>query len=146
MPELKFETGLVEYDLNGKCKVSFNPTDYKFAERVYDAFEALGKLQDEYDKKSETSGAGKEAFELAKERDAKMESIIDGLFGKPVCESLFEETGVCAFGDGFPNWLNLMLAIMDKIEADIGDIAKRADPRVAKYTAKYQKYAKKYGK
>ena len=33
MPELKFENGLVTYNLNGACEVSFNPTDSAFVER-----------------------------------------------------------------------------------------------------------------
>lgn len=35
MKELNFESGLVTYSLNGKCEVSFNPTDSNFIERLY---------------------------------------------------------------------------------------------------------------
>ena len=42
--------------------------------------------------------------------------------------------------------LDTTLAVLDEIEANIGDIQKQADPRIAKYKAKYQKYAAKYHK
>ena len=32
MKELNFDSGLVTYSLNGKCEVSFNPTDSNFVE------------------------------------------------------------------------------------------------------------------
>ena len=43
MKELNFDSGLVTYSLNGKCEVSFNPTDSNFVERLYSAFEELDK-------------------------------------------------------------------------------------------------------
>lgn len=70
----------------------------------------------------------------------------DGLFGAPVCEAVFGSMSLCAFANGFPVWLNLMLSILDEIEANIGDIQKQADPRIAKYKAKYEKYAAKFHK
>lgn len=146
MPELKFDTGLVEYDLNGKCKVTFNPSDREFVERLYSAVEQLEKTQDEYKKKMEPLGPGKELFAVASEQDKAMKKIIDEFFGVPVCKSLFENMSVCAFADGLPVWLNLMLALVDEINESVGDIEKKADPRVKKYTDKYQKHLNKGGK
>ena len=48
MKELNFDSGLVTYSLNGKCEVSFNPTDSNFVERLYSAFEDLDKKQESY--------------------------------------------------------------------------------------------------
>ena len=39
-----------------------------------------------------------------------------------------------------------MLTILDEIEENIGDIQKQADPRIARYKAKYQKYAARFHK
>ena len=47
MKELNFDSGLVTYSLNGKCEVSFNPTDSNFVERLYSAFEDLDKKQED---------------------------------------------------------------------------------------------------
>ena len=48
MKELSFDSGLVTYSLNGKCEVSFNPTDSNFVEKLYSAFEELDKKQEGY--------------------------------------------------------------------------------------------------
>lgn len=146
MKELVFDSGVVSYSLNGKCEVSFNPADHAFAERFYNAIDEMGKLQDEYAKKAEALQNPGEAFSLAKERDVEMGKVLDGLFNAPVCESVFGSMSLCAFANGFPVWLNLMLSILDEIEANIGDIQKQADPRIAKYKAKYQKYTAKFHK
>lgn len=145
MKELTFDTGLVSYKLNGAVEVVFNPADREFAERFYNAFDALGKLQGEYSEKA-PEVASVDVFDLARERDWKMAQIIDELFGAPVCAAVFGEMSVCAFADGFPGWLNLMLVVMDEIEANLGEVEKQADPRIAKYKAKYQKYAARYHK
>lgn len=146
MKELVFDSGIVSYSLNGKCEVSFNPADHAFAERFYSAIDEMGKLQDEYAKKAEALQNPGDAFSLAKERDAEMGKVLDGLFNAPVCEAVFGSMSLCAFANGFPVWLNLMLSILDEIEANIGDIQKQADPRIAKYKAKYQKYTAKFHK
>lgn len=146
MKELNFDSGVVSYSLNGKCEVSFNPADRVFAERFYNAVDEMGKLQDEYAKKAEARQGPEGAFDLARERDVEMSKVLDGLFNAPVCEAVFGSMSLCAFANGFPVWLNLMLSILDEIEANIGDIQKQADPRIAKYKAKYQKYAARYHK
>lgn len=140
MPELKFETGLVTYNLNGKCEVSFNPGDREFVERFCNCFETIEKIQKEYGEKSDSMDAGKDLFDLAKERDKEIMTVVDDLFSAPVCESVLGNMSVCALADGFPIWLNLMLAITDEIEKNVDEIQKKADPRVEKYTAKYKKY------
>ena len=48
MKELNFDSGLTTYSLNGKCEVSFNPTDSNFVEKLYSAFEELDKKQEGY--------------------------------------------------------------------------------------------------
>lgn len=144
MKELVFDSGVVSYSLNGKCEVSLNPADRAFAERFYNAVDKMGKLQDEYAKKAKALQGPEGAFDLARERDIEMGKVLDGFFGAPVCETVFGSMSLCAFANGFPVWLNLMLSILDEIEANIDDIQKQADPRIAKYKAKYQKYATKF--
>ena len=48
MKELNFETGLVSYNLNGRCEVSFNPTDSAFVERLFHTFDELDRKQEAY--------------------------------------------------------------------------------------------------
>ena len=48
MRELNFDTGLVNYSINGKCEVAFNPTDSAFVEKLFNAFDVLDKKQESY--------------------------------------------------------------------------------------------------
>lgn len=146
MKELTFDSGIVEYKINGAAVVAFNPADRAFVERFYNTFDALEKTQDEYSKKAAALEDHRGSFALAHERDDAMTEILDGLFHQPVCQAVFGDMSLCAFANGFPVWLNLMLIILDEIEGNIGDIQKQADPRIAKYKAKYAKYAAKFQK
>lgn len=143
MKELNFDTGLVSYDLNGKVEVTFNPSDSNFVERLYSAFEGLDKKQEGYKATIEKMADKKEIFEFARERDAEMREIIDGLFCVPVSEALFGGMNVYALANGLPVWCNLMLAVMDEVDSTYAREQKATNPRIAKYTAKYQKYQKK---
>lgn len=142
MKELNFESGLVTYSLNGKCEVTFNPTDSNFVERLYSAFEELDKKQEGYKDQVEKMANKREVFDFARERDAEMRGIIDGLFGVPVSDILFGDMNVYAVAAGLPAWCNLMLAVMDEIDSTYTREQKSTNPRIAKYTAKYQKYHK----
>lgn len=139
MKELNFESGLVTYSLNGKCEVTFNPTDSNFVERLYTAFEELDKKQEGYKAQIEKMANKKEIFEFARERDAEMRGIIDGVFNVPVSEAIFGDMNVYAVAGGLPVWCNLMLAVMDEIDTTFTREQKATNPRIAKYTAKYQK-------
>ena len=143
MKELNFDSGLVTYSLNGKCEVSFNPTDSNFAERLYAAFETLDKKQEEYKAQVKSLQDNKAVFDFAKERGAEMRGIIDNVFEAPVSEALFGGMNVYAMADGLPAWCNLMLAVMDEIDVSVAREHKASNPRIAKYTAKYQKYQRK---
>ncbi|MEE0703076.1 MAG: hypothetical protein UCL14_01130 [Collinsella sp.] len=143
MKELNFDSGLVTYSLNGKCEVSFNPTDSNFVERLYSTFEDLDKKQESYKAQIEKMVDKKEIFEFAKERDAEMRGIIDGVFDAPVSESVFGGMNVYAIANGLPVWCNLMMAVMDEIDTTFTREQKLTNPRISKYTAKYQKYQKK---
>lgn len=146
MKELNFDNGLVSYSINGKCEVSFNPTDRIFTERFYNTFDELNRIYDSYAQKGEGLTKPAEAFELARQRDEEMSNVLDGLFGVPFCAAAFSDMSLCSFADGFPVWINLMLSVMDEILANMDNIQKQADPRIAKYKAKYQKYANRFHK
>ena len=143
MKELNFDSGIVTYSLNGKCEVSFNPTDSAFVEKLYRAFEELDKKQEGYKAQIEKIADKREIFDFAKERDAEMRGIIDGVFGSPVSDALFGDMNVYAIANGLPVWCNLMLAVMDELDTAFAREQKASNPRIAKYTAKYQKYQKK---
>lgn len=139
MAELNFETGLVTYSINGKCEVSYNPTDSNFVERLYSAFEDLDKKQDGYRAQVEKMADKKEIFAFARERDEEMRGIIDGVFGAPVSNAIFGSMNVYALAEGVPIWCNLMLSIMDTIDTTFSREQKAMNPRIKKYVEKYQK-------
>ena len=143
MKELNFDSGLVTYSLNGKCEVSFNPTDSNFVERLYSAFEELDKKQEGYKAQIEKMANKKEIFEFARERDTEMRGIIDGVFEAPVSDAVFGGMNVYAVAGGLPVWCNLIRASMDEIDTTCSREQKATNPRIAKYPAKYQKYQRK---
>ena len=136
---LNFESGLVTYNINGRCQVSFNPTDSNFVERLYLAFEDLDKKQESYKTQVEKLADKREIFDFARERDAEMRKIIDGLFDAPVSDSLFGGMSVYAVASGLPVWCNLLLAVMDEIDTTFSREQKATNPRIAKYTEKYHR-------
>lgn len=137
--ELNFESGLKEYTLNGKVTVYFNPTDTRFAERLYTVFEALDKKQEQYKREIEQVGDKKEVFDIANARDAEMREMLNSIFETDVCTPLFGGMNVYALADGLPVWANLMFALMDKMETEFVAEQKRMNPRIEKYTKKYHK-------
>lgn len=139
MPELKFETGLVSYALNGKCEVSFNPTDPAFVEGLFNTFNELDKKQEACKSEIEKTADKKEVFEIARKRDTEMRNMIDGVLGASVCDDLFGRMNVYAMAGGLPVWCNLMLAVMDEIDTSFAREQKLTNPRIAKYTSKYHK-------
>ena len=143
MKDLNFDSGLVTYSLNGKCEVSFNPTDANFVERLYSALEELDKKQEGYQDRIENISDRKEIFEFARERDSEMRQILDSVFDVPVCDALFGDMNVYAIANGLPVWCNLILAIIDEVDTTSIREQKLTSPRLAKYTAKYQRNQKK---
>lgn len=139
MKELNFETGLVSYSLNGKCEITFNPTDSAFVEKIFLAFDHLDSKQETYKAEIEKIADKKQIFEISRQRDNEMREIIDDVFGVPVCENLFGYMNVYALADGLPVWCNLMLAIIDEVDTTFAREQKATNARITKYTSKYHK-------
>ena len=83
MAEIRFETGLVSYNLNDVCEVSFNPTDSAFVERLFHTFDTLDRKQDAYKAEIENVSDRRKIFDIARERDAEMRGMIDGRWARP---------------------------------------------------------------
>lgn len=139
MNTLNFDTGVVTFSVNGKAEVSFNPTDSNFVEKLYTAFEELDKKQESYKAQIEKIADKKEIFDFARERDAEMRDVIDGLFGVEISDAVFGGMNVYAMSNGLPVWCNFMLAVMDEVDTTFAREQKATNPRIAKYTAKYHK-------
>lgn len=139
MADIKFDTGLVEYTFNGgKPTVCFNPTDTNFIERIFNTFDALDQKYEEYLSRLQNVD-NKTAFETTNAMDKDMRSMIDNLFGKPICDELFGNMNLYAAAGGLPVWCNLFLAIIDEIDTAFAREKKATNPRIQKYTAKYKR-------
>lgn len=139
MKELNFDTGLVTYSINGKCELSFNPTDSTFVEKLFNSFDTLDKKQETYKAEVEKTANKREVFETARKMDEEMRDIINEVFGFDVCAPLFGEMNVYALADGLPVWSNLMLAIMDEVDTTFAREQKQTNSRISKYTKKYHR-------
>lgn len=139
MADIVFDTGLVEYTINGKVKLVFNPTDPNFIEKLFNTFDGLDELQEHYANELEKVKSNKEAFRATNELDAEMRKAVDDALGDGICDQLFGNMNLYATADGLPVWCNLILAIMDEMHDSVAREKKATNPRIAKYTAKYKK-------
>ena len=136
MKTLNFSDGLEEYRLNDRVSVHFNPTDVGFLEKLTETYEKLDALQEELNAARSTLTEA-EVFSFARGQDAKMRTVLDSLFDKPICDVLFGPLNLYASAGGFPVWANFMIAITDEVKAAMkGELAAR-EKRIAKYTEKY---------
>lgn len=134
---LNIATGLREFNLNGKVTVTFNPTDYAFAEKLYRAYADLDSKQGEISKKLEEANID-ETFDLMRQMDGEMRKVLNDLFGKDVVTPLIGSANIYAFADGVPIWCNLLFAVLDLMDVETTEQQKKTRARMAKYTAKYE--------
>lgn len=142
MMDLKIPTGVAEYDLNGKVKVHFNPTDSAFVERLTGAFPQLEGKEGAYKSRVAEEADLAAVLATARKADSDMRAVLDGLFDVPVCGALFGDMNVYAVADGLPVWCNLLLACLDVVYANMDGLEDGLKRRVESITARYRK---KYG-
>lgn len=139
---IKFETGAAEYTINDKVTVVFNPTDLAFVERVFNVFDMMDAKQEEYNAAITKAGNDKAIFTAFREMEQEMRGMVDDVFGLEVCSELFGAVSVFALAGGLPLWANLMLSIIDEMDVAFAREKKATNPRIKKYTAKYEKRGK----
>lgn len=138
---IQIDLGIKSYRLNDAIEICFNPTDAAFVEKLYSTFEELDAKQEEY--KAEANKIDlREVFKLSKKRDAEMREMIDAALGDGVSDALFPGINVYALSNGLPLWANLLLAIIDEIDATMVQEQNLTSARVRKYSEKYKKYHK----
>lgn len=138
MADIRFDTGVKGYTINGSTSVSFSPTDMAFIEKVYRAMDNLDRKQEDF-KTAIDAAKDTEVFDLAREIDAEVREEINAVFGFDICTSVFGGMSTCTIADGFPVWANFILAIVDQFEGAFAEEKKKTNPRIKKYTAKYKK-------
>lgn len=140
MGVLNFQTGRKTYTVNDGCEISFDPTDIRFVNGLFDLFEKLEKQQNEQPQNPEN------AFAYAAQRDRELRAQIDALFEEPVCEKIFGRTNVLSPAGGLPVALHFLLALIDEVDAAAEEETKpsaKVDAYIRKYEQKYGKYVRK---
>lgn len=135
---MNINTGIQEYNLGGKVVVKFNPTDMEFGSRLNAAMTACVEREERLQKEIEGEDVIR-MFELSAAASDDIAKIIDGVFGVPVVEPLCEGVSVRAWADGMPIWANIIMAVLDVMDASQDEAIKASKKRVEKYTKKYGK-------
>lgn len=146
---LNFDTGLVDYEINGGAHVRFNPADISFTERFYNAFTQLAEQQETFQQQVDEALANDdkdEFFAFANARDAEMREIIDGVFGDGIADAIFPDMNCYAIADGMPIWINFLFAVAEEIRDAYDEQGKKADPRMKHFDAKSKELLEKYKK
>ena len=138
MADIRFDTGLQSFQINGGVSVEFCPTDSDFARKLWNLFEELEAKQHEYAKRSENETDAKKILDMASQFDKEIREKIDAIFGKPVCADVFK-TNVLALGNGLPVWANLMLSVLDQMDTSFDLEKAKTNSRVRQYTERWAK-------
>lgn len=136
MSELRFDTGVQSFQINGGVSVEFCPTDSDFAKKLWNLFEELESRQHEYAKRTENENDAKKILDLASQCDKEIREKIDAIFGKPICADVFK-TNVLALGDGLPVWANLLLSVLDQMDTGFDVQKAKTNARVKQYTERW---------
>lgn len=137
--ELELDDGLLCLSINGKSETVFNPTDIGFIERVYRVFEQLDGIQTDLEKRIRASERD-QIFAIAREADEQMRELVDGVMGAGTCAAQFGDVNVYARAGGLPLWTNLLFAVLDRCEAEVGAQEAAMSPRLEQYAKKWAKY------
>jgi hypothetical protein len=136
---LSFDTGLVEYDING-VSVRFNPTDETLADGIMKMIESLLTVAPEALSKKGNFG------DTYAELDVEARKKFDSLFGDGVADKLFLGMNSWAMADGLPVWLNCANLILEEFVKSMGTEFGKTDERVKGLKSRYDKIMSKYRK
>lgn len=142
MEELRFETGLVEFSVNDGRIVRFNPSDLGFIETLYDLVAKIDAISSDMAKKKDKADDPAKFFDIARSGDKRMRDAVNSVFGDGFCEEVFDGVRVTAMAGGLTVLENFIFAVIDRMDDSVKENMAQRNDKIAKYTAKYQKYAK----
>lgn len=143
MAELNFATGIVEFKVNGLRTININPSDVGFLETIYALMGKVEAIEAETSKKREKADDAAKIFEYFRASDKKMRESVDSVFGDGFCVDVFKGVRLMAMADGLTVLENFLFAVIDQMDDSIKENMAKRNDRIAKYTAKYEKYHKK---
>ena len=137
---LNFDDGVQEYDLNGKCTIRINPTDFAFVDKMFQTFTVMEKKDANWREKLSKTSETKEILQIYAEGNDMIRAGLDEILGDGVCAACFGVVNVLSFGsNGIPIWMNLILAVMDTMDTAYAKAQKATNPAINKYLQKYHR-------
>lgn len=85
MQNIKFDSGVQEFQINGGGVLRFNPSDLNVYSRFMDAIEDIRKVEQVMQEKirgTSAAGTGTGFLQLANEADKEVKKILQNVFGK----------------------------------------------------------------
>lgn len=143
MAELNFETGLVEVKVNGVRTININPSDVGLLETIYALMGKIESIETETAKKREKADDPAKIFDYFRASDKKMREAVDSVFGNGFCDDVFKDVRLMAMANGLTVMENFLFAVIDQMDESIKENMAKRNDRIAKYTAKYEKYHQK---
>ena len=143
MPEIRFSTGVVEMPVNGGRAIRFNPADIGFADTLYSLVAKIDAIDADTRKKQESDSDLAKTFDRMRSSDKRMREAVDSVFGEGFCDEVFQGVRLTAQADGLSVLENFVFAVLDQMDASVTENMAKRSERIAKYTAKYEKYKHK---
>lgn len=148
MEKLTFDTGVKEYEVNGRTILRFNPSDPNVYARLLKATDEIRSVENEYLDKLKYSRETQRKREFAKsatqalsEADTKVKDILSNVFGlNNNFHKIFDGVNIVALRrDGESRVLDAFLeAVMPIMESGLKELFDKDDAMVQKYTAEYE--------
>lgn len=138
MKEIKFETGVKSYAVNGvENAFTVNLTEGGFIDRLCGAMESLQKMHESLSIRDNADFPEMMAF--ISEYDKSVRACIDGVFGAGASAKIFGDQSTFAFGDHSPTWMNFLISVMEEADAQFAEESKAVNPKLKKFLKKYSK-------
>lgn len=145
MDKLTFDTGIKEYEINGRAVLRFNPTDPNMYARFMKAVEKIQAVERECLKKVELGEGEKNvaqsAIQVLADADSMVKDILSEAFGhNNDFHDIFDGVNVIALRrDGKTRVLDAFIdAVLPIIESGLQDILAQDEAMVQRYTAGYE--------
>lgn len=126
MRELNFDSGIVEYRVNGKATLSFNRSDPNLYNRMQDLSSKLAAIDSDLKKEKDAADDGLALMKILSAYDKRIKAELSVVFGEQNdFDAIFEGQNVMSIaGNGQLLITNFLDAIRPVIESGVKEYAK----------------------
>lgn len=126
MRELNFDSGIVEYRVNGKATLSFNRSDPNLYNRMQDLSSKLAAIDSDLKKEKDAADDGLALMKILSAYDKRIKAELSFVFGdQNDFDAIFEGQNVMSIaGNGQLLITNFLDAIRPVIESGVKEYAK----------------------